>query len=494
MTDLGTLGSGYSSAWGINSAGQVTGYSYTADGEAHAFLYTGGNLTDLGTLGGTTSVANGINSAGQVAGYSSIADGDSHAFLYSGGNMTDIGTLGGSTSAAVGINDAGQVVGGASTLGNAASHAFLYSGGSMADLGTLGGTNSQASAINAAGQVVGQAQESSGRFEAFLYSNGSMTDLSSDLDSSGNGWTLLSANSINNNGMIVGTAANSTGAHAFLLTPLRTFTWTNGGTTGLWTTSANWSPDGGPGNAGDVVVYSAASPTGTVTLGGNQTVGTIQFANGGSNTGMTIAAGNPAGMLTLDSGIAGSTATINVSAGLHTISAPVVLNQSVGINITTIASGTGLTIGGPISDGPGGGSGIMLSGGGTLTISGANTYSGGTTTSPPASWPPRATWHARRRAHLDCRQRNGRTGRLDLGASAVDERRQLRLACGLQRRESNGRLHFRHGQHRGKRRPADGVSDRAELALDQRRHGDARPVRQRLDLESHRAEQQQCQR
>ena len=92
---------------------------------------------------------------------------------------------------------------------------------------------------------------------------------------------------------------------------------------------------------------------------------------------MTIGGGSPAGVLTLDSGFAGSTASISVTVGQHTISAPVVLNQGVGIGIMTTAAGTGLTISGPISDG-GRTNGISLSGGGTLTLAGANTYSGGT--------------------------------------------------------------------------------------------------------------------
>ena len=55
MTDLGTLPQGdaynndYSQAWGINNSGQVAGWSTTASGDIHAFLYSGASMTDLGT-------------------------------------------------------------------------------------------------------------------------------------------------------------------------------------------------------------------------------------------------------------------------------------------------------------------------------------------------------------------------------------------------------------------------------------------------------------
>ncbi len=110
-------------------------------------------------VGRQIELRDGGQRGGQVVGYSATASGDSHAFLYSNDRMTDLGTLGGKgDSAAYGINDAGQVVGTASTAGGA-YHAFLYNGkGPLADLGTTAGcTNSLATAINANGQIVGYA-------------------------------------------------------------------------------------------------------------------------------------------------------------------------------------------------------------------------------------------------------------------------------------------------------------------------------------------------
>ena len=118
MTDLGTLGGGYSVAHGINDAGQVVGDSTTAAGVNHAFI-TGPNgvgMTDLGTLGGGDSFAFGINDAGQVVGWSDTAAGDFHAFITgpNGVGMTDLNSLvslpgGVVLTDATGINNHGQV-------------------------------------------------------------------------------------------------------------------------------------------------------------------------------------------------------------------------------------------------------------------------------------------------------------------------------------------------------------------------------------------------
>ena len=52
LTDLGTLGGGFSTGAAINASGQVTGFSNTADGSTHHFLWDGTRMQDLGTLAG----------------------------------------------------------------------------------------------------------------------------------------------------------------------------------------------------------------------------------------------------------------------------------------------------------------------------------------------------------------------------------------------------------------------------------------------------------
>jgi probable HAF family extracellular repeat protein len=113
FTDLGTLGGTNSAALAIDGAGEIVGISQVAgNGARHAFLYSGAWMSDLGTLGGD-SQANGINSSGQIVGWSTTPGGQRHAVLWISGRMVDLNTLSGLDvvlEEATAINDFGQVV------------------------------------------------------------------------------------------------------------------------------------------------------------------------------------------------------------------------------------------------------------------------------------------------------------------------------------------------------------------------------------------------
>jgi probable HAF family extracellular repeat protein len=211
VTDLGTLGGSFSRALGMNDSGEIVGFSDTAGGNSHAFLYEDGQMTDLGTLGGGFfSIAEDINDSGEAVGFSTLRSGATHAFLYKAGQMTDLGTLGGNSSSALAINDAGVIVGGANTA-SGEDHAFVYKEGQMTDLDTLGGRRSAGMDINDVGEIVGYSETSSGEMHAFLYKDGQMKDLGTL------GGISAVATSINNVGEIAGVLTTTSGErHPFI--------------------------------------------------------------------------------------------------------------------------------------------------------------------------------------------------------------------------------------------------------------------------------------
>jgi len=133
-TDIGTLGgtSYYNQANGINKNGVVVGLSQFDPSTVHAFVWHGGTPQDLGTIPGldpiysnlsdNCSSAWGINSKGDIVGISGygtntvVLGGGGRAFLNTGGVMYDLTSLlvpgtNWKLEAAWAINDNGQIVG-----------------------------------------------------------------------------------------------------------------------------------------------------------------------------------------------------------------------------------------------------------------------------------------------------------------------------------------------------------------------------------------------
>jgi probable HAF family extracellular repeat protein len=210
ITDLGILpGNSASYGLGLNSLGQIAGYSSTPAGD-RAFYWNGVNMVDVGVLpAGTTSYGYAINTAGHVVGYGATPNGD-RAFFWNGTTMTGIGTFAaGDHSYATAINESGQVAGYFRTTGG--DHAFLWNGTTMIDLGTLpGDDSSEAYGINHAGYVTGYSRRL-GVERAFLWNGTTMIDLGALP-----GWTSSVGTSVNDLGHVVGLAETPGGLRAFL--------------------------------------------------------------------------------------------------------------------------------------------------------------------------------------------------------------------------------------------------------------------------------------
>jgi len=138
MVDLQTLGGENGAAFWMNNAGQVVGRAEFPGGHVfHAFLWQSGKITDLGTLDGDScSSAFGVNSQGQVVGDSGTAatcnPGTSrHPFLWQApGPAVDVTKLfpplasGLHPSGACCINDLGEILA-TGPLPNGNRHAML---------------------------------------------------------------------------------------------------------------------------------------------------------------------------------------------------------------------------------------------------------------------------------------------------------------------------------------------------------------------------------
>jgi probable HAF family extracellular repeat protein len=219
LTDVGSLGGKINAACAINESGQVTGYSQDENGNLLAFLFSRNQpIASLGTLdGASASEAFGINNSGTVVGDSQSGTQNHRPVLFSKNSVQDLG-LGRSNEpdaleTAFAINDGGQIVG-RHGAGNNAFHAFSFVNGTTTDFSTLGGTNGEALAINKNGLIVGDSDTADGTPHAFVFDHSQLKDLGTL-----SGFANASyARGINNSGDIVGDSENADQKRAFLYT------------------------------------------------------------------------------------------------------------------------------------------------------------------------------------------------------------------------------------------------------------------------------------
>jgi probable HAF family extracellular repeat protein len=214
--NLGHLAGGeYSSASGINDAGEAAGAANIAKSIVPFVWTSRGGLQRIPLLpGDNCGQAFGINKYGHVAGYSSGPNG-SKAFLWTrSAGVRNLGVLlGGNYSRACDINDLDEVAG--TSASAAGEHAVLWTkAGNVRDLGTLpGDTSSEATAINNNGDVVGYSKGSRG-MRAFLWTQATgMEDLG--VLPGGNSSRALGVNDL---GAVVGTSTSSSEDRAFIWT------------------------------------------------------------------------------------------------------------------------------------------------------------------------------------------------------------------------------------------------------------------------------------
>ena len=201
-------------AWGINDNNDVVGWS-TLSGTSRAFRFnnTNGSLSALAQVGNSTNAAaNDINNAGVVAGRTA-PNGNQIATLWSAsGTAIPIGTLNALWSAeAVAVNMNSVAV------GNSGTRIFIWDAtNGMREVPLNLGQVGEAKDINLQGQIVGRA---SGKAVLGTYPSG-LKDLNTMLHPNSSNWSLTSANSINDSGVIVGEGVLNGHDAAFLAIPL----------------------------------------------------------------------------------------------------------------------------------------------------------------------------------------------------------------------------------------------------------------------------------
>ncbi|BEL05960.1 hypothetical protein Q0Z83_041510 [Actinoplanes sichuanensis] len=230
---LGTLGGAAGVPLALNDHGAVVGWSNTAGGALHPFLWQHGRMTDLGTLDrveGGWGMATDINRNGVAVGQSDRG-GVRHAVRWQGGKITDLGTLGGVSASAAAVNDHGVIVGGR-TMPDGVLRAFLWRDGRLTDLDVPGGGDVVVTDINNSDQVVGFAMPTDRPAFAFLWQRGTVTVLPTSRYGG-------QARAINDRGVVVGKVFGAEGGLAVR--------WWRGGSTMLGTL-----PDGDASGARDI--------------------------------------------------------------------------------------------------------------------------------------------------------------------------------------------------------------------------------------------------
>lgn len=190
----------------------IVGQARKANLSAVAFAHTAGVTNDLGTLGGRGSIAYAINAGGLIVGSSSIAGTTGivmHGCKWENNAIVDL-HVGGGQSWAYAVNDLGLVVGQATVNGN--NVPVRFDGGQIVP---LSGTQGLALGINNAGVIVGSLGNPGG---AFVFRDGKLVDLNT-VTAGADGWSLMSATDINNDGVIVATALKGSAFKTFQLVP-----------------------------------------------------------------------------------------------------------------------------------------------------------------------------------------------------------------------------------------------------------------------------------
>ena len=205
----------------VNNNNQVLGTNSFRNFDEYGYLIEGDQVTPIEVNNHVTQYpfnhfveVNDLNDNGQVVGfiYDTTSGYGVEGFIWENGIDRSLGNF-----LPALINNNGLMVGTDQTfIAGFNRNNIIYDNGSLTNMGVF-----DSRGMNDLGQIVGNGVPTLSIGNALLWDNGQLLDLQSMVNDTADGWTLLSANDINDNGWIVGTAINDISGdfHMYVMSP-----------------------------------------------------------------------------------------------------------------------------------------------------------------------------------------------------------------------------------------------------------------------------------
>jgi uncharacterized membrane protein len=214
-------GASYGGIHGLNSGGQIVGWSDSPAG-GRSVIWHGGTVTDTGMMGGSFMWAMAINDSGTLAINRAVRGFNSYLVVAGTTNFLTVASVTpDGTTSVVDLNNAGQACGNFNNhVGQSAAwHACLWTGGDGIPLPEFPSGGSEAFGMNNLGHVVGYAYRGPYDAPAVLWRDGAFVNLSELPEVLAAGWSSLSARDVNDSDQVVGHGYHNGKLRAFLLSP-----------------------------------------------------------------------------------------------------------------------------------------------------------------------------------------------------------------------------------------------------------------------------------